>query len=119
MQQQDARSGMLITDATLVMIATNVMLASRRLPMTNDKWEDLRKYLQIWVIWKGIYKKLDKQAMAKRQAAGGRDQFGVAVLGADAGGDAAPGGGGNPVTIDEIEGCFDSLDADATTGKAT
>ena len=37
-QQQAARVGMPITDATLVMIATKVMLATQRFPTTNDKW---------------------------------------------------------------------------------
>ena len=36
-QQQAARSGMAILDATLVMIATKTMLASQHLPTTNEK----------------------------------------------------------------------------------
>ena len=56
--------------------------------------------------------------MAKHQAVGGRDQFGGAVLRAGVGGAAAPGGGGSPVTIDELEGCFDSLATATTTGKS-
>ena len=60
-----------------------------------------------------------KQAMVKRQAASGRDQFGGSVLGAGTGGSADPGGGGTPVKIDELEGCFDSLYTDETTGKST
>ena len=38
-QQQAARAGMPITDATLVMIATKAMLATQLLPTTNNKWE--------------------------------------------------------------------------------
>ena len=55
----------------------------------------------------------------KRQAAGGQDHFGGAVLEARAGGAATPGGIGTPVTMDELEGCFDSLAATASTGITT
>ena len=65
--------------------------------------------MQTWGKWKELYKKTDKQERVKCQAAGGHDQFGGDVLGVVAGGDAAPGGRGTPVTIDELEGCFDSL----------
>ena len=53
----------------------------------------------------------------KRQAEGGQYQFGWAVLEARAGGSATPGGRVTPVTIDELEGYFDSLATAATTGK--
>ena len=55
----------------------------------------------------------------KRQAAGGQDQFEGSVLKTGAGGAAAPGGRGTPVTIDELEGCFDSLTTAETKGKKT
>ena len=55
----------------------------------------------------------------KRQAAGGQDQFGGAVLGAGAWGDAAPYRRVTSVTIDELEGCFDGLATAETTGKTT
>ena len=57
--------------------------------------------------------------MVKRQAAGGRNHFGKAMLGAGAGVSAAPGRGVTPFTIDELEGCFEILATAATTGKAT
>ena len=53
----------------------------------------------------------------KRQAAGGQDQFVGDVLKAGAGGAAAPDRRVTPSTIDELEGCFDSLATAATTGK--
>ena len=118
-QQKAARAVMPITDTTLIMIATKEMTASQRLPTIDEKWEDLDKSLQTWDKWKGIWKKSDKQAMVKRQAAGGRNQFGGAVLGVGAGGSADPGRGWTPVTMDELEGCFDSLATDANTEKAT
>ena len=116
MQQQDARAGTPITDETIFMISTKAMLVSQRFPTTNEKWEELGKSAQTCGKWKGIYKKVDNQAMIKHQAAGGCDQFGVSVLGAGAGGAVAPGRG---ITIDELEGCFDSLDTAATTRKIT
>ena len=60
-----------------------------------------------------------KKAIVKRQDAGGHDQFGRAVIRAGLGGATAPGGGGTPVTIDELEGCFDSLATAANKGKKT
>ena len=45
----------------------------------------------------GDIQEVRKQAMVKRQDASRRDQFGGSVLGAFAGGYAAPGGGGTPV----------------------
>ena len=81
-----------ITDAMLVMIATKATLSTHRFPTTNKKWEDLWRSAQKWVKWKELYKIVEKQARVKRQATGGQDQFGGAVLGASAGGAAAPGG---------------------------
>ena len=50
----------------------------------------------------GAVQKSEKQARVKPQAKGGQDQFGGAVLKAGAGGAAAPGRRGIPVTIDEL-----------------
>ena len=66
-----------------------------------------------------MYKKAEKQSRVKRQAAGRQEQFGRALLEARAGGAANPGGRGTFVTIDELEGCFDSLATAATTRKTT
>ena len=55
----------------------------------------------------------------KRKAASGQDKFGGTVIKARAGGAATPGRRGTPFTIDELEGCFDSLYTAETTGKKT
>ena len=55
----------------------------------------------------------------KREAAGGHDQFGGSLLKARARGAEKPVGRVTPVTFDELEGCFDSLDTEATTWKTT
>ena len=90
-QQQAERSVTPITDATLVTIAKNVMLATQRFPKTNEKWKELGRSAQTWCKWKKLYKKPEKQARVKRQDAGGQDQFGGAVIGAGTGGAAASG----------------------------
>ena len=55
----------------------------------------------------------------ERQDAGRQDQFGGSVLEVSTGGAVTPGGRVTPVTIDELEGCFYSLNTAATTGKTT
>ena len=56
-QQQSARAGITITDATLVMIFTKAILATQRFPTTNKIWEELRRSAQTWGKWKDLYKK--------------------------------------------------------------
>ena len=53
-QYQSTRAGMPITDTTLVMIATKAMLATQRFSTTNDKWEELGRYVQTWGKWKEL-----------------------------------------------------------------
>ena len=65
----------------------------------------------------GSVQKTRKKSRVKRQAAGGHDQFGGYVLEARTRGAETPVGRVTPVTIDESEGCFDSLATAATTGK--
>ena len=45
-----------ITDATLLLIATNVMLKTGAHLRTTDKWEDLYAYAQKWDAWNTEYK---------------------------------------------------------------
>ena len=69
-----------ITDTTLVIIATRTMLVTQRFPTKDEKWEELRRYVQTWGKWKKLYKKSEKKSRVKRQAVGGQYQFGGAVL---------------------------------------
>ena len=115
--QKATRAGTTITYVTPAMIDTKAMLATHHLPRTNEKWEELGRSAQTWGKRKQLYKKSEKQSRVKRQAEGGQDQFGGAVLEARVGGSATPGGRVTPVTIDELEGYFDSLATAATTGK--
>ena len=75
--------------------------------------------MQTWGKWKDLYKKVEKQARVKCQAACGQGQFGGALLRVGAGGAVPPGGRVTPVKIDESEGCFDILDTMTATGETT
>ena len=48
-----------ITDATLLLIATNKMLKTGAHPRTINKWEDLDASAQTWNAWKTAYKTVD------------------------------------------------------------
>ena len=48
-----------ITDATLLLIATNAMLKIGAHPRTMNKWEDLDTSAQTWNAWKTEYKTAD------------------------------------------------------------
>ena len=99
-QQQDSGAIMPITDTTLVMISTKSMLETQWFPTAENKWEELGRSAQTWGKWKELYRKSDKQARFKCQDAGGQYKFGGAVIWSGAGGYAAPGRRGNPITID-------------------
>ena len=75
----------------------------------------------MWKKWKATYTKADRKAVVKPMAAGNVEQFGgAAVGGALDGGDVEPPTGRPaPVTVDDSEGCFDSLAGAAVTGKDT
>ena len=49
----------LITDETLLLIATNAMLKTVAQPQTTDKWEDMDTATQTWNAWKTAYKTAD------------------------------------------------------------
>ena len=97
-----------ITDVTLVPIATNTMLTTKKLPRTNKQWEDLDQAVKYWDMWKAIYKSADKKAKIKHEEAGGKDQFGSAH-----GAEQEPPNWGLgkpvPISIDEIDGYLDNI----------
>ena len=77
-QKQAKQSNHPINNGTLVLIATNAMLTTKKPPCTNKKWEDLDKAAKYWDKWEAIYKSAEKKAKVKHEAAGGKDQFGAA-----------------------------------------
>ena len=118
-QKQSKRADNEINDAMLVNMATKAMLATERFPKANDDWEDLPKHSRTWSKWKEIYRAADLRETVKKKA---RDaQFGGAALQVNSsdnqGGDANE--DKKPVTMDDLEGCFDSLASAAVTGKDT
>ena len=44
-----------ITDATMLLIATNAMFKTGAHPRTTNKWEDLDASAQTWNAWKTAY----------------------------------------------------------------
>ena len=60
----------LITDATLLLIATNTMFKTGAHPCTTDKWEDLDVSAQTWNTWKTAYKTADMKERVRRLAMG-------------------------------------------------
>ena len=77
-QKQSKRANNLITNGTLVLIATNVMLTTKQPPRDNEPWEDLDQAAKSWDKWKAIYKSTYRKEKIKHEAAGGEDQFVVA-----------------------------------------
>ena len=77
-QMQSRRGNHDITDATLLLMATNDMLVTQRFPRANKRWEGKTFQAKTWSAWKKLYKEADHQAKISRIAAGGKDQFGAA-----------------------------------------
>ena len=107
------------TDATLVIFANKAMLATKRYPTAYDLWDDLDKTERTWGEWKTTYTKVDRKAVVKHMVAGNVEQFGGAAVGGalGSGGAEPPTGRPAPVTLGNLEGCFDSLAVTAVTGK--
>ena len=59
-----------IIDATLLIIATNMMLKTGAHPRTTDKWEDIDAYAQTWDGWKTAYNTSDMKEQVRRLATG-------------------------------------------------
>ena len=117
LQEQSERADNKIPDAMVVNISTKAMLSTELFPKTNNDWEDLPKKARTWPKWKTVYRDANNKAKMKKKARGA--QFGVLVdktaLTAQANGKIVP--KKEPVTLEELEGCFDSLATAAVTGK--
>ena len=62
-----------ITNATLLLIASTVLLKIQQFPRVNDKWEDLARAEKTWAKWKAMYKREQSKARVKKLAADGQD----------------------------------------------
>lgn len=127
-QKKATRAGNPITDATVVIIATNAMLGTEQFPRANDDWEEMDPSLRSWTAWKKLYKTADRKARTKQQATG-RKPAGAANAGAANAATEQPGDMGPlPETerlapaetfgMAELDGYFDHLAAATTTEKA-
>lgn len=119
-QEQSERADNKISDTMLVNIATRAMLSSERHPRTNDDWENLSKTERTWPKWKTMYRDADNKAKVKKKARGA--QFGGLANRTTPPAQANVANVANapkkePVTLEELEGCFDSLATAAVTGK--
>ena len=111
-QEQARRAENEISEAMVVNMATRAMLATERYPKANDDWEDLDKPQRTWATWKTMYRAADLKAKIKKKAR--HAQFGgMATKEADEKKDEDS----QPVTLTELEDCFDSLATAAVTGK--
>ena len=76
-QKQSKRAVKQITAENLLLIVSNVMLASERFPRAEESWEDLTKNEKDWAAWKNLYKAADGKAKVKNKAVAGQYQFGA------------------------------------------
>ena len=67
-----------------------------------------------WDNWKVLYLKADAKALFKQKSKGHIETFGGAAMSQGCEG---PHGRPVPVTMDDLEGCFDSLATEADAGK--
>ena len=98
-------------------IATKAMLSTERYAKTNDDWEDLSKTERTWPMWKTMYREADNKAKAKKKARGAQFEGLANKAAPPAQANVANAPKKEPVTLEELEGCFDSLATAAVTGK--
>ena len=118
-QRQAGRAGRAISDDTLLIFSSMVMLTSEWFPQTNNAWEDRAKPDKTWVTWKLAYKQAHAKARVKAQAHGGNTKFGAANSAACPE-DQLPldtQHEGASANINTLEGYFTNLAAAATNEK--
>ena len=103
-----------ITDATLLLIATNAMSKMGAHPQTTDKWEDIDVDAQTWDAWKTAYKTSNMKERVRRLATGKNAAHGAILQTVASQGTAID----NLVNKDDLEDYFDNLVAAASTEKA-
>ena len=101
----------LITDETLLLIATNAMLNTGAHPRTTEKWEDLDAAAQTWNAWKTVYQTADMKDRVRRLAMGENSAHGALRQ------TAAPQGTAIDDLVNkyDLEDYFDNIAAAATT----
>ena len=116
-QGQSERAEDKIEDSMMVNIATKVMLSTERFSKANNDWEDLPKKERTWAKWKTMYRDADNKTKVKKKARGA--QFGglVKKTALVTHTDEESSHKKDPVILEELEGCFDSVVMAAVTGK--
>ena len=79
-QNQAGRAGQTISNKTLLLFMTTVMLTTEIFPGTSDDWEYRAESDKTWESWKEAYKKAHVKARIKAQANEGTVKFGAANL---------------------------------------
>ena len=117
-QLQAARAEIPIQDNYLMMVSTKSMISLEHFPRANKDWEDLKKVSKSWMKLCKLLKKSDMKGTIRIQAGlKEAEQFGGAALSGAGGGEEPPAGRPTPATMEDLEGCFDSLAGIAGTGK--
>ena len=118
-QRQAGQAGRTITDDTLLLFASTVMLTSKRFPRENDDWEDRADREKSWATWKFYYKQAHAKARVKAQAHEGSTKFGAAnsVSGQEAHLPLENQLEEDSNDVKNLEGYFDKLAAPATNEK--
>ena len=109
-----AQAGAPIADGLLTIIATSAMLISGQYPQANEDWEELNGCDKTWDAWKTLYRSASKKVSIKAKAAGGKDQFGGTANAATDVSDMNP---HMPVSLQAMEGYYDTIGATAITEK--
>ena len=114
-QRKLQRAEVPITDAQLLTIATNAVLASAHFPRPTDEWEALPKHNKTWTAWKTHYRAAHIARKRQMLAAGtSTTTYGAAnavttvdddIVSAD--------------TLNRLDGYLDNLAAAATTERTT
>ena len=76
-QRQAGRSGCTITDETLLLFASTVMLTREISPRASNDWEERAERDKTWEYWKLSYKQAHAKARVKAQAHEGSTKFGA------------------------------------------
>ena len=112
-----------VSNEYLVMVATKAMMGSQQFPRSDNDWEDLDPLDRDWKRWQKFYLKADSRELLRRQAMGEGDKFDGAatqVLAFPSNGRGEPPAGRpTPATLEDVEGCFDSLAGVVATESAT
>jgi hypothetical protein len=109
-QRKAARACLPVTDQTLTILTSTVLLAASTFPRTTELWEELDPANKTWLAWKTAYLAAHKKRVNHLLATGGADNLGQA--------NSAHTTTLNPGLLDSIDGALDNLASTAANKKA-